>query len=160
MTAKDWLTFFASPTGRITRFDYNIKFFVVTFIIGLITFAIDYAYLGQAIFEKGAHTYATWVMQVLFVWPFFATTTKRLHDLNYRGWWILPAYLGPILIGSGLMGYFMAKGQIIAVSAVGFLIFAAILTFIIILSCARGTKGPNRFGPDPVEHSVTEGLSL
>ena len=54
--------------------------------------------------------------------PTLAIAVRRLHDLDYRGWWVLIAvipYLGP------------------AVMAVGF--------------CLKGTPGANRFGPDPLE---------
>ena len=51
--------------------------------------------------------------------PGLAVTIRRLHDLDRTGWWFLLAFI-PV---------------------VGWII-------LIIWYCARGTAGPNRFGPD------------
>jgi uncharacterized membrane protein YhaH (DUF805 family) len=54
--------------------------------------------------------------------PGFAMMSRRLHDLGRRGWWWI-LFIVPII------------GQIM------FLIWM----------CMRGTRGPNRFGADPLE---------
>lgn len=57
--------------------------------------------------------------------PSIAVAVRRLHDSDRSGWWILLVFV-PVL---------------------GMLI---LLVFMII----GGTRGPNRFGPDPVERPV------
>jgi uncharacterized membrane protein YhaH (DUF805 family) len=56
--------------------------------------------------------------------PTIAVNVRRLHDIDRSGWWFLLNLL-PI-IGAIIM---------------------------IVWFCARGTVGPNRFGPDPLEGS-------
>lgn len=61
---------------------------------------------------------------VVLVWIHLAVAAKRWHDRNKSAVWILFTFI-PII------------GQIWTVMELGFL---------------RGTKGHNRFGPDPVKH--------
>lgn len=63
--------------------------------------------------------------------PNIAVNVRRLHDRDMSGWW----YLGFIIVNfipiiGGLIG-------------LGYLV----------LMCLEGTKGPNRFGPDPKDSS-------
>jgi len=60
--------------------------------------------------------------------PIIAVSVRRLHDRNMSGWW----YLG-----------FMVLSQI---PLVGVLISLGFL----VLTCLKGTEGPNRFGRDPL----------
>ena len=53
--------------------------------------------------------------------PYAAVLTRRLHDINRSGWW-----------------------QLLAFFPYSLLIFSPFL-------CKDGTKGENRFGPDPKE---------
>jgi len=90
-----------------------------------------------------------WLIMLL---PSLAVTVRRLHDSNRTGWWVLGVW-GPYLalIPMSVMMFLSRAG------AVGFAIFAilayiAILVFGIILLVFMfmdGTRGPNRFGPDP-----------
>ena len=54
--------------------------------------------------------------------PGLAVAVRRLHDLDRAGWWILLSLI-PLI------------GWII----------------LIIWACSKGTDGPNRFGPDPLD---------
>lgn len=55
--------------------------------------------------------------------PSLALSVRRLHDSDRSGWWLLLAFI-PLI------------GQI----------------WLLILMIIGGTRGPNRFGADPVEH--------
>lgn len=66
---------------------------------------------------------ATLLLYPPFFWILLALMTKRLHDRNKRGSWILLVAI-PIL------------GPLLLVTELGFL---------------RGSMGDNRFGADPVE---------
>jgi uncharacterized membrane protein YhaH (DUF805 family) len=63
--------------------------------------------------------------------PSIAIVVRRLHDMNFSGWW----YLG--YVGVSLVPYFQG------VAFLGFMVFL----------CLRGTAGPNRFGPDPLDRT-------
>lgn len=60
-------------------------------------------------------------MAFLFMWISLAVKAKRWHDHNKSGWWTL----------------------------IGFVPIVGPLWIFIELGCLRGTRGPNRFGPDP-----------
>lgn len=79
-------------------------------------------------------------------------SVRRLHDRNMRGWWLLAPYavsfLGIIVAVAGSIASsegLASIGTLIAV--IGCLGFLALF----VLYCLPGTKGPNRFGPDPID---------
>lgn len=57
------------------------------------------------------------------VWPLWAVSSKRLHDLGYSGWWLLPMPFVPNLV---LWAWVMAW-----------------------LALRGGVPGPTRYGPAP-----------
>lgn len=63
------------------------------------------------------------VIYLAMIWPSIALGVKRFHDRNKSGWWVLIS-LVPII------------GGIWYLVECGFL---------------EGTKGPNQFGPDPLQ---------
>ncbi len=100
------------------------------------------------------------VMVLLFIVAALAVFVKRLHDRNKSAWWLLaytvlpwllnifvwtagPMHGGlPMALFQGPMG--MARGVAYVVCAViGLWVFIEFYFF-------RGTKGENRFGPDPL----------
>lgn len=73
-----------------------------------------------------------------------AVGIKRLHDRDKSGWWLLIFYVvPPVLDGIGN-----------AVPEMSFIFSAASLAITIWmfveLGFLRGTRGPNRYGPDPL----------
>lgn len=106
--------------GRARRKEYWV-FLIVTVIIGFIADWIDHR-LGIA----GRYIYGlygpVYFFYIIAVFlPTFAVTVRRLHDLNKSGYWAL-IYLIPVM---------------------GWIWLFIMLSF-------RGTKGANRFGPDPL----------
>ena len=59
--------------------------------------------------------------------PFFTLAVRRLHDRDLSGWWLL-LMIVPV-IGS---------------------------IALIVIYMMRGTPGPNTFGPDPLDHDLTD----
>lgn len=89
--------------------------------------------------------------------PSLAVGVRRLHDLDRTGWWMLapmvPIVIGAVLFfaairngvgGSGMGGAGMVGGLLFLIGGI-----AGIALFV--WFCMRGTVGPNRFGPDPLE---------
>ena len=68
---------------------------------------------------------------VLLIWflatviPGFAVTVRRLHDSDHSGWWLL---IGLVPFVGGIV--------------------------IFVFTIIGGTRGPNRFGPDPLDASA------
>ncbi len=80
-----------------------------------------------------------------------ANFVRRLHDRNKSAWWMAPFYGVPILGGFAL-GSMKDTAQTDSAIAVGAsLALLALSVWVFIdLGCLRGTRGANRYGPDPV----------
>ena len=63
------------------------------------------------------------IIWLAFLFPWFGVCVRRLHDVNRCGWWLL---IGLIPLVGGLV---------------------LLLWFI-----SRGTVGPNKYGPDPLQN--------
>jgi uncharacterized membrane protein YhaH (DUF805 family) len=75
-----------------------------------------------------------------------AITIRRLHDRNKSGWWMVPFFLAPlVLLASSDWLANPTLAQLI--DALGYGLGA--WCFIELL-CLSGTRGPNRFGSDPL----------
>lgn len=88
-------------------------------------------------------------VEVILTIASLALTVKRLHDRNRTGWLALvfyvPSWLHNILAESPPFGpAFWLTSMVAAVASL------AALWFLIELGFFRGTRGPNRFGEDPV----------
>ena len=85
------------------------------------------------------------VFMVPLVCPVLAIAVRRLHDSNLSGWWtallVAPTLLS---IALDLIGIHALLWTLIDVVGpwLAFAVLAALL-------CREGTRGANRFGPDP-----------
>jgi uncharacterized membrane protein YhaH (DUF805 family) len=70
----------------------------------------------------------TGIFQLVTLLPNLAIAVRRLHDTDRTGWWILLAFI-PVI---------------------GFIV-------LLIWFIAKGTDGPNRFGPDPIAANQQSG---
>jgi uncharacterized membrane protein YhaH (DUF805 family) len=85
------------------------------------------------------------VLYIPLLWIAFALGAKRLHDRDKSAWWLLLFYVLPSILsnvadqasGSGILLLFIST--VISIWA------------FVELGCLRGTVGPNRFGPDPLQ---------
>jgi uncharacterized membrane protein YhaH (DUF805 family) len=95
---------------------------------------------------------AVLVMTLAFGWRYAVTSIKRLHDRNKSAWWIVPFLVAPGLntqFGDWLGDSWPAV----------FICYAAHIAFIwgfVEMYCLQGTRGPNRFGPDPLARRYTQ----
>jgi len=97
----------------------------------------------------------------IFLWFYSKVIIHRLHDLGWSGWWFL--LLGPLMIPLPIWMmnethavYHRIEQSHAAQQAikpyVASLQYGALLLFIggfVLMGCLRGTKGPNKYGPDP-----------
>jgi uncharacterized membrane protein YhaH (DUF805 family) len=82
----------------------------------------------------------TWLLLLI---PSIAVGVRRLHDIDRTGWWLMAGY-GPYILSIVLA---MAGSDQLAtivnlLSLVGFVV-------LLVFAVMPGTRGPNRFGPDP-----------
>jgi uncharacterized membrane protein YhaH (DUF805 family) len=82
----------------------------------------------------------TWLALII---PSIAVGVRRLHDIDRTGWWLMLGY-GPYILSMVLA---VAESVELAaiLNLVSFVGFIVLLVFAVL----PGTRGPNRFGPDP-----------
>jgi uncharacterized membrane protein YhaH (DUF805 family) len=107
-------------SGRAARSEYWY-WILFSMLMTIGSFLIDLALFPQLYVSP----INTTVELALFL-PTLAVSVRRLHDLDFSGWWLLLAFTG---IGAFmLLGWFCLRGR-----------------------RDRATDGgPNRFGPDPL----------
>lgn len=84
--------------------------------------------------------------------PSLAVSIRRLHDSNRTGWWVLaPIGVYVFAIAFLLLGAISPELIVIGVigSIVGLIAFFATAVLLLVFYFLEGTRGPNRFGPDP-----------
>ena len=124
--------FYFSVRGRTSRRFYwlfgVIPPFVAGFAFGLGLFAARSHLTPIALFV------AIVVGVPLVVWTSVAVLSKRSHDIGVSAWWAIAAWMISLTVG-----YFVSErvGQLSSL-----LIWSA-------LGIVPGTRGDNRFGPDP-----------
>jgi uncharacterized membrane protein YhaH (DUF805 family) len=70
---------------------------------------------------------------------------KRLHDRNKSGWWLAILYGVPFVLDSGAYGVVSDHPLYLTAPATLINLWA-----LIELGFLRGSRGPNRFGEDPI----------
>ena len=112
---------------------------VISVLIGLMVFVAARYSEGPALWFTIAALAAFYIWAVLC---FIMLTIRRLHDLNLSGWWALPMYFAPSLVGA-LQGAYPDAAAFLGL--VQFMIGLGT----IMLFCQRGTDGANLFCPSP-----------
>jgi uncharacterized membrane protein YhaH (DUF805 family) len=127
---------YATFSGRARRLEYwSFQFLVTAILVGLLVWFLSTfdtalvtattpdAMMAEVEAAMGSRSetalWAIFLFSLVTFLPSFAVSVRRLHDSDKSGWWIL-------------------------LSAVP---FGALVLFIFYL--LDGTRGPNRFGPDP-----------
>ncbi len=140
------LYLFTSVEGRIGRKTYWLGILAIT-IIGVPTIALA-AYLGGG--TAGA------IANLFFLWCGFALSVKRGQDHNMH-YLFIAAYFALVAVVTNLtasqtkMMTGMANQQQPLVVAVSLVFLAYVIFLFVQLGLRRGTVGPNKYGPDPLE---------
>jgi uncharacterized membrane protein YhaH (DUF805 family) len=94
--------------------------------------------------------------------PVIAVGVRRLHDTERTGWWLLAPFV-PYAIGIALVfrGAMTPGANPLALFTFGpamiFMLIGFVLALVVfIFTVLPGTKGPNRFGPDPYDEDNLE----
>lgn len=113
---------YARFQGRSPRVEF-LEVFGGLFLLILVAQGLD-----RALLDDGTGSSALFVHLVILVHilPVLAVTARRLHDLNWSGWFAL-LNLVPVL---------------------GFVVLLLVLP--------RGVRGPNRYGPDPLDPAAAD----
>lgn len=141
---------YADFRGRSSRTEL-VGFYAVTMLANVAVVVVD----------PWAHAEATrWLrfgLAVVLLCPIAALMVRRLHDVGFSGWWLVPML--PIaakalweLFQRIRDPYWMQPDLPIAVALAGF----AYLLAIIVLLMWNDQEGANRFGPNPRERIAGE----
>ena len=148
-----------SPVGRVNRKEYlisSICLFVYTFLVLL------FGTLASGFVAGMAGKFAGIAVGILFIawagylyWKYLMVCVKRWHDLNLSGWMCLITFACSILpffyliaLLTKQMELFLTVVYIHDYAQWGFAILSLIQLFV------KGTKGPNKYGPDPLEQKI------
>ena len=146
--------FYFSPSGRISRSQYWLKYFLPVTVIGIVLSLLSLS--GNVVFVVLPNLF-----QLIMVWPGIAILIKRIHDRNKSGWLVWVVYVPLILaaffvIGAVVAGAASATGAAMTLDIIagvlGFATFCVMVWFFVEFGCMRGTIGANKYGPDPVPH--------
>jgi uncharacterized membrane protein YhaH (DUF805 family) len=151
-----WVRFFTNFDGRITRKTFWLASIAVLVIELLIAAAA--AATAEEFADEATGDLATDIVLFAFLYPQFAISVKRGHDRNISTWVIGAWYV--VLAMSDILRFFgwlqSSPNQNVFSSAnlisFAFIMIAGIisLALLIELGFRRGTRGPNRYGPDPL----------
>jgi uncharacterized membrane protein YhaH (DUF805 family) len=163
-----WTELLFSFKGRIRRLYFWITTLVVEIVAGMLTSTFQFMAQSYGMGETNPDTHqfestgplsiAIFAVTLGNLWVNLALSVKRLHDRDRTGWWIAAMYLAIIVaVGLGFVTLTQPEGQreplntiaIFAIIAAGILL----LWLVIEIGFLRGTRGPNRFGPDPLAES-------
>jgi len=146
----NWTELLFSFSGRINRARYWL--FFVIYLVSVLILAGIAALLVPNPAPAAAIAYAivalVWFI-VLFIGS-IAVGRKRLHDCDKSGWWLLLFYvLAAIFSGAGQAAADIGNvgGQIVC----GLIALVIGIWALVELGFLRGTRGLNRYGPDPLE---------
>lgn len=88
-------------------------------------------------------------------WLNIVVAIRRLHDVNKSGWFLLlPGVPYIVCIISVVLAVVIADSYLFLVMCYAGVVLAICFTiYLFILMVSKGTTGPNRFGPDPLEEN-------
>ena len=141
--------------GRIGRMQFWIATILAIALILVILF-ISLWVVGEA--DITVIRLNRLIITLVFLYPLLAVWVKRLHDRNRPGYMVI-AFLVPWLLHqtTNLIGL---TGDPLLFTSVDILFLGIniviALWFIVDLGLLRGTKGPNRYGPDPLVAAAPE----
>ncbi len=144
---------FTSVEGRIPRKTYWIGIVIIS-VVG-----VPALFVGALL---GGNTGAA-IANLFFLWCGFALSVKRVQDRN-RNYLFVAAYFGLLAlltsVQAGTKGGISDKMMDPSVAPRVLLVLVSVLflgyvVFLFIeLGCRRGTVGPNKYGPDPLQQAA------
>jgi len=154
----NWLGFFSTLDGRIGRKSFWLWSFAVdaVIVVGLLTTL----WTAVSITEDMRWLSSWWFQSIviLLFYPQFVIDVKRGHDRNIPTW-VIAAYFA-LMIGLQTLPRFgllvLRSGQ--SMLSPGNMVYWTVMALFVISSVAlfvqlgflRGTRGPNRYGSDPL----------
>jgi uncharacterized membrane protein YhaH (DUF805 family) len=141
----DWMLMplrrYADFAGRSRRKEYWM-FILFCIIVAIPIFMIESA-LDLPKFVAGVYGPLLLAFGLALAIPSLAVAVRRFHDQDKSGWFVLIGYIWtPLSWIAMAFGSVALLGIVTTLGAIGGLIM-------IVFMLLEGTRGPNRFGPDP-----------
>ena len=152
--------FLLSPNGRVSRGGIWV-FTGAMFAAMVASMAIDHV-LGTGGFGEDSGL-VEMIVSLLLFWPSIAVSIKRFHDRNMTGWWCLILMI--LMIAAGLAGVFigvamgaelgdietMSNAELLVAVWPAFVGMGLVgLYWFVVQMVLPGTRGDNKYGPDPL----------
>lgn len=164
------LKFLFSTKGRLKRLPY------VAFVLPSVTLIEGGGFVARSAANNATlDTFAFYfaipaLLQLLLMWPLFALSVKRLHDLNWKAYpailvWfplvfmiaftVLPFFV-PMIdpVTNRVSSAFSTTNQYM--SRIGQVLYYAKLILMVTLCLIPGTKGPSRYDPSRTDDGIFE----
>jgi uncharacterized membrane protein YhaH (DUF805 family) len=156
--AMKWIRFFGNFDGRIPRKTFwlaNIAVFIVDVIVVVFAAAAVEAFAGETAGYVAMH-----IVTIAFFYPQFVIALKRAHDLDMSNqviyaWYIaLAVDYGVSRLAEWLWSNFDQNiDSLVGLAFVlVFITVVGLVTIVMLIELGfrRGTRGPNKYGPDPL----------
>lgn len=138
--------------GRINRLEYFWRSFKYAFLfVGMALVACASFLLGGGGLIGGALLIAFMLLALLFYWRLLMGAVKRLHDLDFSGWWVI------LMLGITDYSYTVNQTKVsfnlatyLFGETIGNIFSIIGMIFCLFLTFKRGTIGPNKYGKDPL----------
>jgi uncharacterized membrane protein YhaH (DUF805 family) len=161
------LSLYFSPAGRIGRARFWLGLLGLALVEPGFLYWFSLEFFGRDLFDNVNEQLAKPALQLLvlvsliFLLPQFCLFGKRFHDRGRSAFWAIPYFIGQIGTElAGATGYVDFKSPTLGIdpnSQTATSVLAALVVIVMItlwtyveLGLLRGTKGVNRFGPDPL----------
>ena len=135
---------FLKREGRINRLRYFKRFWALALIGGLCGAVLGVAFHASS--GSTAFTISIIVLSVVMLVPHYCLIVRRLHDLN-KNETIAKIYIGLSLLSNIIVMLINDESPVLLA------IFVINLGIWIYLIAVRGTRGANRYGPDPLSNA-------
>ncbi len=146
--------FFLSPKGRIARQEFWLGLIVILGVTIAGQLQLDPALAQRPTEPIKPPGLGSTLLNLVLVWPSAMISIKRFNDRDRPSW--VGVSLGIAMVGMTIANYF---GLLLDPETMGSeekTVFFALLMFVVWAmvdnGLLRGTIGPNRYGPDPLEH--------
>ena len=148
VTWPELKTFLFSFKGRVSRKEYNLYFLLPYVLIYLALNMID---IAMGLYDqKTATGLLSGIFSLVSLWPMLSLTSKRFQDRAVTGW-RQAIYFVVLVVGAGVAANGMLTASMTMISVGFFIAVASIVVFIAEICFLKGTDGPNKYGPDPLE---------
>lgn len=150
MTPVEWamrpLKRYADFSGRAPRAEYwwfYLAYFVASLVMNVLTSIIPL--LG----------FVFLLVMLGLIIPMLAVGVRRLHDIDRTGWWLLapaiPYAIAIAMMGTAFLGdpTSLASSAGLGTAGIFMLIGFVMALVVFVFTLLPGTKGENRYGPDP-----------